>query len=79
VLVKRSTGYEERWQCRLIQGIQSGEFPSDLDVKVVTFVILGRCNWRPRWYRQEERLSIDDTIQPFTRLVLHGVRCRLPD
>jgi TetR/AcrR family transcriptional regulator, cholesterol catabolism regulator len=78
-LQKQAKGYEECWQCLLIQGIQSGEFPTDLDVKVVTFAILGMCNWMHRWYRQEERLSIDDIIQQFTRLVLHGVRCRPPD
>jgi hypothetical protein len=78
-LVKRSTGSEEYWQRLLIQGIQSGEFPPERDVKVVTFAIFGLCNWMPRWYRQAECLSIDGIIQPFTRLVLHGVRRRPPD
>ena len=75
-LQKQAKRYEECWQRLLIQGIQSGEFPPDLDVKVATFGILGMCNWMHRWYRQEGRLSIDDIIQQFTRLVLNGVRCQ---
>lgn len=73
-LRKQAKRYEECWQRILIQGMQSGEFPSDLDVKVAAFAILGMCNWMHRWYRQEGRLSIEDIIRHFTRLILHGLR-----
>jgi AcrR family transcriptional regulator len=74
---KQAKRYEESWQRILIQGVQSGEFPPDLDVKVASFAILGMCNWMHRWYRQEGRLSIDDIIQQFTRLILDGL-CHQP-
>jgi TetR/AcrR family transcriptional regulator, cholesterol catabolism regulator len=73
-LQKQAKRYEECWQRLLIQGIQRGEFPHDLDVKVATFAILGMCNWMHRWYRQEGRLPIDDIIRQFARLVLNGLR-----
>ncbi|HXH12823.1 MAG TPA: TetR/AcrR family transcriptional regulator [Alphaproteobacteria bacterium] len=75
-LHKQAKRYEECWQQLLIQGIQRGEFPPDLDVKIAVFAILGMCNWMHRWYRQDGRLSIEEIIQQYTRLVLDGVRCQ---
>jgi len=75
-LHKQAKRYEECWQQLLVQGIQRGEFPPDLDVKVAVFAILGMCNWMHRWYRQDGRLSIEEIIQQYTRLVLDGVRCQ---
>jgi hypothetical protein len=31
------------------------------------------CNWMHRWYRREGRLSIEEVIQQFSRLVLAGL------
>jgi AcrR family transcriptional regulator len=76
---KRAKRYEEFWQQILSQGVKTGEFPPDLDVKVVSFAILGMCNWMHRWYRQEGRLSIEEIIQQFTRLVLDGLRAQPQD
>jgi AcrR family transcriptional regulator len=73
----RTKRYEEFWQQMLRQGVQTGEFPADLDVKVMSYAILGMCNWMHRWYHQEGRLSIDDIIQQFTRLVLDGIHVTL--
>lgn len=75
-LHKQAKRYEECWQQLLVQGIQRGEFPPDLDVKIAVFAILGMCNWMHRWYRQDGRLSIEAIIQQYTRLVLDGVRCQ---
>jgi AcrR family transcriptional regulator len=70
---KRAKRYEEFWQQILTQGVKFGEFPPDLDVKVTAFAIIGMCNWMHRWYRRDGRLSIEEIIQQFTRLVLAGL------
>jgi AcrR family transcriptional regulator len=75
---KRAKRYEGFWQQILSQGVKTGEFPADLDVKVTAFAILGMCNWMHRWYRQEGRLSMEEVIQQFTRLVLQGLCARPP-
>jgi Tetracyclin repressor-like, C-terminal domain len=31
------------------------------------------CNWMYRWYRRDGRLSIEEIIQQFSRLVLAGL------
>jgi TetR/AcrR family transcriptional regulator, cholesterol catabolism regulator len=74
---KRAKRYEEFWQQILSQGVKIGEFPPDLDVKVTAFAIIGMCNWMHRWYRRDGRLSIEEIIQQFSRLVLAGL-CRHP-
>src|ERR671922_1586558 len=70
---KRAKRYEEFWQQILSQGVKTGEFPPDLDVKVTAFAIIGMCNWMHRWYRQNGRLSIEEIIQQLSRLVLAGL------
>jgi TetR/AcrR family transcriptional regulator, cholesterol catabolism regulator len=70
---KRAKRYEEFWQQILTQGVRIGEFPADLDVKVTAFALIGMCNWMHRWYRRDGRLSIEEIIQQFTRLVLAGL------
>jgi Tetracyclin repressor-like, C-terminal domain len=70
---KRAKRYEEFWEQILTQGVKIGEFPPDLDVQVTAFAIIGMCNWMHRWYRRDGRLSIDEIIQQFTRLVLAGL------
>ena len=70
---KRAKRYEEFWQQILTQGVKMGEFPPELDVKVAAFAIIGMCNWMHRWYRRDGRLSIDEIIQQFSRLVLNGL------
>jgi AcrR family transcriptional regulator len=72
---KRAKRYEEFWQQILSQGVKTGEFPPEIDVKVVSFAILGMLNWMHRWYRQDGRLSMEEIIQQFTGLVLDGL-CR---
>jgi AcrR family transcriptional regulator len=70
---KRAKRYEEFWQQILTQGVKIGEFPPDLDVKVTAFAIIGMCNWMHRWYRRDGRLSIEEIVQQFGRLVLGGL------
>ena len=70
---KRAKRYEAFWQQILTQGVKIGEFPLDVDVKVTAFAIIGMCNWMHRWYRQDGRLSIEEIIQQFSRLVLAGL------
>jgi AcrR family transcriptional regulator len=74
---KRAKRYEEFWQQILTQGVNVGEFPPDLDVKVTAFALIGMCNWMHRWYRRDGRLSIEEITQQFSRLVLAGL-CRQP-
>lgn len=58
----------------LRQGVEAGELRGDLDLRVATRGVIGMCNWLPRWYRKDGRLSIDEIGDVFIRMVMDGLR-----
>jgi AcrR family transcriptional regulator len=55
------------------QGVDEGFFKGDLDPKMVSFAIIGMCNWIFQWYREDGEMSIDDIGEVFFRLVGNGL------
>lgn len=54
-------------------GIETDEFSSSIDSDLVTFAILGMCNWSYSWYDPAGNLNEDDVIEGYLNLVLHGI------
>lgn len=65
--------YQRLWHRILREGMKGGELRDDLDVKVVTYAILGAINWMYRWYERNGRLSIQEVASTFTRTFLDGL------
>lgn len=65
--------YEELWQQILKEGMKAGEFRPDLDVKVVSYALLGMLNWLYKWYDPGGRLSVREVADQFTALALGGL------
>ncbi|MFZ5916378.1 MAG: TetR/AcrR family transcriptional regulator [Chloroflexota bacterium] len=65
--------HRELWETILRQGMESGAFRPDLDVKVVTLGILGMCNWMHRWYHQDGRLTSQQIADIWAAMVLDGI------
>jgi AcrR family transcriptional regulator len=65
--------YERLWHRILQDGIKAGELRDDLDVKVVTYAILGAMNWMYKWYEQHGRLSMREVANIFARTFLDGL------
>ena len=65
--------YEGHWQKILREGIKSGAFRPDLDVKVVSYGLLGMLNWAYKWYDPQGRLSVQEVAEQFTSLALAGL------
>ena len=55
------------------QGVQEGSFKGELDSKMVSFAIIGMCNWIFQWYREDGKMSIDEIGEVFFRLVGSGL------
>lgn len=55
----------------IAEGIQAGRFAA-LPPKLVSFAILGMCNWLYQWYQPEGSLSADEVARNFIRLVEDG-------
>jgi AcrR family transcriptional regulator len=65
--------YEGYWQRILREGVKSGEFRPDLDVKVVSYGLLGMLNWAYKWYDPGGRLGFQAVAEQFSTLALAGI------
>jgi AcrR family transcriptional regulator len=65
--------YERCWQQILREGVDSGEFRSDLDIQVASYGLLGMLNWLYKWYDPQGRLSVQEVAEQFTALALAGL------
>lgn len=68
--------YERLWQQVLEAGIKSGEFRADLDVKIVSYGLLGMLNWLYKWYKPRGRLTAREVGRQLSALMLGGLRGR---
>jgi TetR/AcrR family transcriptional regulator, cholesterol catabolism regulator len=66
--------YERCWQQILREGVESGEFRSDLDIQVASYGILGMLNWLYKWYDPKGRLTVRQVAGQFTALALAGLK-----
>jgi AcrR family transcriptional regulator len=64
--------YERLWQRILREGVASGEFRRDLDIRVASYGLLGMLNWSYKWYDPQGRLRIGEVAEEFTALALAG-------
>ncbi len=74
-VLDRRTRYEGFLRDQLQRGVTSGEFVQ-LDVRLVTFAILGMCNWSYQWFRPDGPASADDVARVFWATVSGGILAR---
>lgn len=55
-------------------GMKNGEFRQDLKADMVTFGILGMCNWSYNWFNPDGPVSDDELTKTFIEMVLNGIR-----
>jgi TetR/AcrR family transcriptional regulator, cholesterol catabolism regulator len=55
------------------QGIDAGEFRSDLSPRVAAFGIIGMVNWSHRWFQPDGPVSAADVGETFARLACDGL------
>src|SRR5712692_686262 len=70
--------YERFWQQILREGMKTGEFRPDFDVKVVSYGLLGMLNWLYKWYDPRGRLGVREIADQFSTLALAGLACAAP-
>lgn len=70
--LKRKQREVDRTLQNIIQeGVEQGIFAVD-DVKLVSFGILGLCNWTYHWYKPNGRLSPEQITEKFVHLLENG-------
>jgi TetR/AcrR family transcriptional regulator, cholesterol catabolism regulator len=67
-----SRGLERIFEDVIKEGVASGEFRADLDIRLATLAILGMCNAASSWQRKEN-IDTDDIAEEFARLVTDGM------
>ncbi len=65
--------YEKLWTQLIVDGQKAGVFSAHLDAKLVTFGILGMCNWVSRWYQPEGDISIADIAETYAGMIMDGL------
>lgn len=60
-------------------GIESGELRSDLRPDIVTFGILGVCNWSYHWFDPQGELSDVQVAHIFADMILNGLEVKMPN
>ncbi|MGE0826954.1 MAG: TetR/AcrR family transcriptional regulator [Candidatus Binatia bacterium] len=63
--------YDELIEGVIREGIESGRF-APLPAKLVSFALLGMCNWMYQWYQPAGLLSADEVARNFIALLEHG-------
>ncbi|MBU8906243.1 TetR/AcrR family transcriptional regulator [Desertibacillus haloalkaliphilus] len=65
--------YDRLFRTIINEGIEKGEFRSDLDPKLMTFAVFGVYNYMQRWYAPNNEYSLEDIACQFNGFVLQGV------
>jgi AcrR family transcriptional regulator len=65
--------YGALWTQLIAEGQRSSEFRGGIDPKLVSFGVLGMCNWMSRWYDPSKSITIEQIIDTFYAMVSNGI------
>jgi TetR/AcrR family transcriptional regulator, cholesterol catabolism regulator len=66
--------YEQTVRDIIADGIATGEFRSDLDVRLAATLVLSAGNWVYTWYRPEGELSPTEIGRRFADMIVAGLK-----
>jgi AcrR family transcriptional regulator len=72
-VAKLAAQYQALIERLFLEGMASGEFRSDLDPKLATLALLGLCNSVIAARALPRGASIDNFIEEYSRIAIHGV------
>lgn len=70
---KKRDQYKEMMFKVVEDGINKGEFRSELPVPITSMAIFGMINWTYKWYKTEGNYSISDIADIYADFILHSV------
>ncbi|MFJ8243658.1 TetR/AcrR family transcriptional regulator [Peribacillus asahii] len=65
--------YKEAMFSIIQEGIDKGEFRSELPVQITSMSILGMVNWSYKWYKRDGEKTIDEIADVYVDLILHSL------
>lgn len=54
-------------------GIKNGEFKPNLQADLVTFAVLGMCNWSYNWFDPEGPVADEELVKAYIDTLLNGI------
>jgi AcrR family transcriptional regulator len=57
------------------EGIASGDL-KPCNPGLVSAMLFGTLNWVPQWFKENGKLSIDDVVDSFMNMLIHGIASR---
>ncbi len=73
ILAKRDQ-FRFNFQYLIEQGIANGEFRDDLPADMMTFAVLGACNWSYMWFKPEGPVLDNEVACIFVEVFLNGMK-----
>ncbi len=72
-LRKTWNAYNNCWTRLIREGQRSGAFNAKLNPKMVSFGLLGMCNWLSRWYNPKMTVPIQEIIEIYFHMIAFGI------
>ncbi len=72
-ILLRKKAYERYFEHIIEEGQAAGFFRQEVDPKIVTFGLLGMCNWLSQWYRSEGQFTPQQIADMFLKMTGDGL------
>jgi TetR/AcrR family transcriptional regulator, cholesterol catabolism regulator len=72
-IILRKKAYERYFEQIIEEGQAMQVFQPDVDPRIITFSLLGMCNWLSQWYRPDGRYSSQQIAAMFVNMVEKGL------
>ena len=69
----RKKAYERYFEQIIEEGQLAGAFQLDVDPKIVSFGILGMCNWMSQWFRPDGQFTHQLVSTMFANMIANGL------
>ncbi|WP_406944801.1 TetR/AcrR family transcriptional regulator [Halobacillus sp. SY10] len=75
-IVQKRDQFRVNVQAVVEEGIENGEFQTDLDPNMVTRGILGMTNWSYYWFDPEGDVSAEELTSIYLNIILNGINSK---
>lgn len=74
IIVPKRDQFRNNIENLLLDGIENGEFRTDLNAHIVTFGILGAANWSYQWFNPGGAATDREVAEIFVDMILDGIQ-----
>ncbi len=72
-IILRKKAYEQHFEQIIEEGQITGVFKLNIDPKIVSYGLLGMCNWMSQWYRPNGQFTHQQISTMFVNMIVNGL------